>query len=78
MLGAKACTSLGLVMPLESLELDLRSVAVSGNDAWYDAIRPLAQALADRRCILSRASGGYLPSKSKGHQGLLDQLESFL
>jgi hypothetical protein len=56
MLGAKACTSPGLVMLLEKLELDLRSVAVSGNDAWYDAIRP--QALADRRGILSHASGG--------------------
>lgn len=76
MLGAKACTSPGLVMLFERLELDLCSVAVSGNDAWYDAIRP--QALADRRCILSHASGGYLPSKSNGHHGLLDQLESFL
>jgi hypothetical protein len=56
MLGAKACTSPGLVMLFERLELDLCSVAVSGNDAWYDAIRP--QALADRRCILSHASGG--------------------
>ena len=50
MLGAKACTSLGLVMPLESLELDLRSVAGALN---HGVDFSLEQALAQRlTCFL--------------------------